>query len=63
MKNVTVNVPIQFDVDEANMLEVHAALSTINSALSSLNLFSSPQILSNALDSSDCEFYSDEDED
>jgi len=66
MKNVTVNIQMQFDVssdtEEKIREEVELVLHKFNSELQGLNTDISPIIFINALDGSDIEIHTPEDE-
>ena len=62
MKTATVNVLIQFDVDEGTLSEIQEILYRINGEIGRLD--SNPMIFTNAVDTGDIEVATfDEDED
>jgi hypothetical protein len=62
MKNVTVNVQIQFDVTKGDKEEVAKILDSMTKILQERMSFESPIIFTNSLDSSDIEVHTPEDE-
>jgi len=66
MKNVTVNIQIQFDVDsdteEQIKNEVINKLDSMSQTLARHHMESDPLIFTNAIDSSDIEIHTPEDE-
>lgn len=66
MKNVTVNIQIQFDVfsddEDAIKDEVINALSSMSQTLARYHMDNDPLIFTNSIDSSDIEIHTPEDE-
>ena len=67
MKNVTVNIQIQFDVhsdsDEDIKNEVIHSLGSMSQTLAKYHMDNDPLIFTNSIDSSDIEIHTPEDED
>jgi hypothetical protein len=63
MKKVTVNIPLQIDLDGKGdlMMELYKALDAINDEIATHE--GSPQLLTNSIDKSDLDIDEDEDED
>lgn len=66
MKNVTVNIQIQFDVfsddEDAIKEEVINSLSSMSQTLARYHMDNDPLIFTNSIDSSDIEIHTPEDE-
>jgi uncharacterized membrane protein len=66
MKNVTVNIQIQFDVfsddEDAIKEEVIKSLSSMSQTLARYHMDNDPLIFTNSIDSSDIEIHTPEDE-
>ena len=67
MKNVTVNIQIQFDVFSENeediKNEVIKSLDSMSQTLAKYHMDNDPLIFTNSIDSSDIEIHTPEDED